>query len=130
MNETQKTDLLIAILCMLFFMLGALVVTLATHLSTDNKIYYSLTNSTNIDFKFENELLIKDAVGLSVIDNDGKREIRILSGLDYENSLRICNHEVLHHLLCMEDEEPFVEVLDDYIRFASCIRFVNQEFEK
>ncbi len=115
-------NILLVCLILLSFNLGLLTYSVFDYLENNKVItYQGVIELENIIFKFENSSTMDDdVVGIAFRDREGNKIVTLLSNMSYENTLRVCNHEVLHLLLCMKNEEKFVDILDDYIRFEVC----------
>ena len=91
----------------------------------------------NITFQFRNASEMHDAYGLAYYTSWEGAYITIRDNVTLGEFLRICNHEMLHlifcnHLLYMNatEEEEYVQVLDDFVRFPICNELLMEVINK
>jgi len=126
---SKKTTERMLFFCAIFiaFIIGALTFTFFNYIKENRVItFYGIIDVDDIEFRFENETVMNDAQGTARIDIYGNKIVEILSNMTYDDTLRVCNHEVLHFLLCMDAEEEYIDVLDNYVRFEICNKVVNE----
>ena len=91
----------------------------------------------NITFQFRNASEMKDAYGTAYYTSYEGAFITIRDNITLAEYLRICNHEMLHLIFCNNllymnetEEEEFVEVLDDFVRFPICNELLMEVTKK